>query len=132
MSGIRVTHGIGDLANDLTAIRKRVRPEMREVVRDGIRAGNELAVQSAKRQEGTHGKYYHRAFSAEMSRGLGLFGNTISGEYGPVVTRKQGGMAFEDGPGPQTRPHNNLRKSLDIIGPQFEREVDAVVGSWFW
>lgn len=129
---IRVTHNIDDLANDLAAIAKRVRPDMREVVREGIKAGNELAQGYARTNSGTHGKHYPRAFSAEMHRGLGLFGNTISGEYGPDIAKKQGGMAFEDGPGPQTRPHNNLRKSADLIGPQFVNEVDRIVAGWFW
>lgn len=132
MSRIRVIHGIDDLADDLAAIAKRVRPEMRAVVREGIAAGNELAKGYARRNSGTHGRHYPRAFSTEMHAGLGLFGNTISGEYGPDIAKPQGGMAFEDGPGPQTRPHNNLRRSADLIGPRFVEEVDDVVDRWFW
>lgn len=129
---VRVIHDIDELASDLLKIRARVRPDMRDVVREGIKAGNELARGYAKTNSGTHGKHYPRAFSAEMHRGLGLFGNTISGEYGPDVSKKQGNMSFEDGPGPQTRPHNNLRKSADIIGPVLEIEVDRKVAGWFW
>lgn len=133
---INVTHDIDDLANDLTAIARRVRPDMREVVRDGIRAGNELAKGCAKTKNpaGSHSRKYPGTFSAEMYRNLGLFGNTISGEYGP---RHQGqGMLagiLEDGrPGAHNAPQNNLRKSADLIGPQLLNEVDARVKDWFW
>lgn len=139
---VRVIHDLDDLANDMQAIRARVRPDMRGVVREGIRAGNELAKGYAKTSSGDHGKYYPRTFTPSMHRGLGLFGNTISGEYGPdesiVVQGKKGafnpggmGPGFERG-SRNSPPHNNLSRSADLIGPIFEREVDAKVGEWFW
>lgn len=131
MGSVRVIHDLDDLANDLEAIRQRVRPEMRDVVRDSIAEGNRIAKANAKRTSGTHGKRYPSAFSASMHRGLGLFGNTISGEYGPDASRPQGGMSFERGSRNQP-PHNDLAKSADIIGDKFELKVNLRVDGWFW
>ena len=128
---VRVVHDLDDLANDMLAIRARVRPEMRGVVREGIQLGAGEARAFAKVSAGTHGKHYHRSITASMHVGLGLFGNTISGEYGPDSAKKQGGMSFERGSRNQ-RPHNDLAKSADLIGPAFERAVDDKVGEWFW
>lgn len=123
--GMRVVHDIDDLANDMVAIARRVQPDMARVVRRNAERGNRIAKASAKRQSGTHGKHYPNAFTAEAV-------TPLVWEYGPDVSRPQGGMAFEDGPGPQTRPHNNLRKSADFIGPFFAEDVADHVGRWFW
>ena len=128
---INVRHDIDDLANDLTAIAKRVRPDMRAVVRDGIRVGADLAKANARRTAGGHGKHYPKAITSEMHSGLGLFGNSISGEYGPDASRPQGGMSFEFGSRNQP-PHLDLARSADIVGPSFERSVDEQVSEWFW
>lgn len=128
---VRVTHSIGDLAADLQKIATTARTDMRDVVREGIRTGNAVAKDNAKRSAGEHGKHYHKAFTAEMHRGLGLFGNTISGEYGPDVSRPQGGMSFEHGSRNQP-PHLDLAKSADLIGPSFAQEVRALPDRWFW
>lgn len=131
MSGIRVVGGVGDLARDMRGIAKRVKPDMRKVVQDGIRVGRELARTNAKRTAGTHGKHYPKSITAEMHAGLGLFGNTISGEYGPDSDLPQGGMSFEHGSRNQP-PHLDLAKSADKVGPSFVRSVDDQVGEWFW
>lgn len=128
---IRVTHGIADLAADMQRIAVRVRPDMRAVVRDGVRVGADLAKANAKRTAGTHGKHYPKSITSEMNSGLGLFGNTISGEYGPDASRPQGGMSFEFGSRNQPA-HLDLARSADIVGPSFERSVDEQVSEWFW
>lgn len=131
MAGIRVTTTTDDLEADLRHIARTARGDMRDVVRDGIKAGNTLAKDFAKRSAGAHGKHYHRAFTTEMRGGLGLFGNTISGEYGPDIARPQGGMSFEQGSRNQP-PHLDLARSADIIGPSFAQEVRALPDRWFW
>lgn len=131
MSGIRVVSGVGDLARDMKAIAVRVKPDMRAVVRDGIRVGREIAKANAKRTAGAHGKHYPKSITAEMHNSLGLFGNTISGEYGPDSSKPQGGMSFEHGSRNQP-PHLDLAKSADRVGPSFVRSVDDQVGEWFW
>lgn len=128
---VRVVHDIDDLANDLVSISRRVRPDMRECVSESIDEGNKLAKANAKRTAGTHGKHYHKAFGAEMHRGYGLFGNTISGEYGPDANKPQGGMSFERGSRNQP-PHNDLAKSADIAGEKLALKVNLRVDSWFW
>jgi hypothetical protein len=129
--GVRVVHDIDDLANDLVSIARHVRPDMRECVSESIDEGNKLAKASAKRTAGAHGKHYHRAFSASMHRGYGLFGNTISGEYGPDSSKPQGGMSFERGSRNQP-PHNDLAKSADIAGEKLALKVNLRVDGWFW
>lgn len=128
---IRVHHTLDDLEDDLKTIARRARRDMVGVVRDGIRAGNTEAAALAKTSAGAHGKHYHRAFSAEMHRGFGLFGNVISGEYGPDVNKPQGGMSFEGGSRNQ-KPHRDLAKSADLIAPIFAREVAQLPDRWFW
>lgn len=128
---VHVTHGIDDLASDLADIAARVKPDMRGVVRDGIRVGADLAKANAKRTAGSHGKHYPRSITSEMHSGLGLFGNTISGEYGPDASRPQGGMSFEYGSRNQP-PHLDLARSADIVGPSFARSVRDEIDEWFW
>ena len=131
MTYISLKGDLSDLTADLNLIRKEVRPKMREVVRDGIKAGTVLAKDNAKRSAGKHGKRYPAAITPQMGTGLGLFGTLISGEYGPERDRPQGDMSFEFGSVNQ-KPHLDLARSADIIGPQFEREVGNAVGNLFW
>lgn len=134
MTRAHVIHSIGDLASDLTAISRRVRPEMREVVRESIITGNKLAKTYARRANGprSHARKYPGLFTAEMRGGLGLFGNTISGEYGPAH-RGQGMLAgiLEDGQGANA-PQNNMRRSADLAGPLLAYKVGKRVDGWFW
>lgn len=123
--------GVGDLANDLAGIAARVKPDMRGVVRDGIRVGADLARINARRTAGAHGKHYPKAITSELHTGLGLFGNTISGEYGPDVSRPQGGMSFEFGSRNQPA-HLDLARSADVVGESFVRSVRDQIDGWFW
>lgn len=128
---VRVHHDIGDLANDLTAIAKQVKPDMRKVVREGIKAGNKVAKKFASEQHTMNSDIdvpYQRSFSSEMT-------GPLEGEYGPVDDGiPHGGSqarGYENGSVNQ-RPHNNLRRSQDIIGPKFGEKVHDAVGEWFW
>lgn len=128
---LKVTSGIDDLASDMAAIPAKAKTEMRGVVRDGIRAGNLLAKDFATKSAGKHGRRYPKTFTVEMNSGGGLFGNVISGEYGPDSAYPQGGMSFERGSRNQ-RPHLDLARSADIIGPSFGQEVGRMVDRLFW
>lgn len=132
MAGIRVIHHIDRLAADMADIPPRARIDMRSTVREGLKVGNSLAKDFAKASAGSHGKHYHRAFTTEMY-GVVSFGgvNGIAGEYGPDVTKPQGGMSFEFGSRNQ-RPHLDLARSADIIGPAFAGEVRRLPDRWFW
>lgn len=129
---IRVLNHLDDLADDTRAIATGATRDMVKVVRDGIRTGNTVARDNARRSSGAHGKHYPRAFSAEM-HGIVSFGgvNGISGEYGPDAAKPQGGMSFERGSRNQA-PHNDLAKSADLIGPAFLGEVRRLPDRWFW
>ncbi len=132
--GVRVTHDVDDLANNLVAIARRVRPEMREVVGDTARECNKIAQGYARRNNGpkSHARKYPGTFSAEMYGNLGLFGNTISAEYGPRHSG-QGMLAgiLEDGRG-YNAPQNNLRRSADVAGDKLMLKVGLRVNGWFW
>lgn len=128
---VRVTHGIDDLQRDLAAIVPRARADMRKVVTEGARAGNELAKDNARRTAGAHGKLYPRAFTADRATPSLFGGAGFSAEYGPLSGRPQGGMEFEFGSRNQP-PHLDLAKSADIIGGSFAREVRARIDDWFW
>lgn len=132
MARVRVRHGIDDLSSDLAAIPVKATREMRGIVRDGIRVGNRVAKDNARRSEGEHGKHYHKAFSAEMRPTFAGFGTVIhSGEYGPDIARPQGGMSFEFGSRNQP-PHLDLARSADLIGPATLGEVGRMVDRLFW
>lgn len=135
MAGVRVTTTTDDLEADLRYIARTARGDMRDTVRDGIKAGNELAKDFAKAKNGprSHSRKYPGKFSAEMLPGLGLFGNTISGEYGPRH-EGQGMLAgiLESGSRSGNAPQQNLARSADIIGPAFAQEVRGLLDRMFW
>lgn len=124
---VRATHSIGDLARDVEEIAIGTRPAMAGVIRDGLKVGTALARTYAKESAGPHGKNYYKRISSSMNRGGGLFGNTISGEYGPSGTPKTDfvGVGFRNG-------HNtDLPRSADVVGPSLLRSVDDAVGELF-
>lgn len=135
MTGVRVTTTTRDLESDLRYIARTAHGDMRDTVRDGIRAGNELAKDFAKAKNGprSHSRKYPGKFSAEMTGGLGSLGNTITGEYGPRH-EGQGMLAgiLENGSRSGNAAQLNLARSADIIGPSFAQEVRALPDRWFW
>lgn len=132
MARVNVRHSIDRLAADMAKIPAKARVDMRATVRDGLRVGNTLARDFAKKSAGRHGKHYPKAFTTEMRPTFTGFGTSIiSGEYGPDIARPQGGMSFETGSRNQ-KPHLDLARSADIIGPAFTGEVRRLPDRWFW
>lgn len=129
MARIRVIHGIDDLASDMAAIAKRVRPEMRAVVREGIKVGNSIARDYAKARGGPHGKKFFKRYTTEM-HGVVEFGGTagISGEYGPTGEPK----SEFTGAGYRHGLNTDLPDSADQIAPAFYGEVKRLPEKWFW
>lgn len=127
MATIRVTHSIGDLSGDLLKIAGQTRPRMRGVVRDGVKVGTSLARGFAKEKSGPHGSRYYKRITGSMDRGLGLFGNTISGEFGPTGIPKSDfvGAGFRHG------INTDLPRAADIVGPSFLRSVDDEIADIF-
>jgi hypothetical protein len=130
MSSARMTSH-STLAADMADIPPRAKVDMRDTVREGVKVGNTVAKDFARVSSGQTGKLYPRSFSSQMNRGGGLFGNVISGEYGPVSASPQGGMSFEFGSRNQ-KPHLDLNRSADLIGPSFAQEVSRLPDKWFW
>lgn len=129
---VHVTNTLDDLFSDMAHITRTAGRDMAGVVRDGIRVGADVARENAKRSSGKHGKYYPRAITAEMHSGFHGFGASVySGEYGPDIARPQGGMSFERGSRKQ-KPHLDLARSADLIGPSFAAEVARLPDKWFW
>jgi hypothetical protein len=119
------------LQADLLDISRKTPTAMRGVVRDGIRAGNLLAQDYAKLSAGRHGKLYPRAMSAEMGSTFTGYGATVvTGEYGPDIAKPQGGMSFERGSRNQ-KPHLDLARSADRIGPSFQMEAGRMADDLF-
>lgn len=132
---IRVIDTIDELADDMRDIVRQAPRDMRAKVNEAARVGNTVAKDFARQQHSMNSRYdihYSRAFTWEP-RGTVSFGgvNGYSAEYGPDISRPQGGMSFERGSRNQP-PHLDLARSADIIGPSFGQEVGQMVDRWFW
>jgi hypothetical protein len=128
-----VIGGVGDLRDDLLRISKEAPVALRAVVSEGIKAGNTEAKALATVTSRAHARKYPGTFTAEMRPTYHFgSGNIYSGEYGPNA-RGQGLLAGILENGSRNNPaHLNLSRSLDLIGPQFPREVGAAVDGLFW
>lgn len=124
---LKVTHTLDDLETDLKGIAAKSRTQLRGDVRDGIKVGKDLSRGFAKAKAGPHGKNFYKRINAEMNRGLGLFGNTISGEFGPDGSPKSEfvGAGFRSG------TNNDLARAADIVGPALLRSVDDTIRDMF-
>lgn len=121
---VHVVHTLRDFEGDQRDVAVKATRDMRDVVADNLRAGNDLARSSARRTAGAHGKHYHRAFDWEMT---GL----TQGEYGPDANMPQGGMSFERGSRNQP-PHLDLAKSADAVRLRFAADAARLPDRWFW
>lgn len=131
MSGVRVVSSLGDLERDLREVAPKAKAELKDVVREAVKVGNQVAKDYARQSAGKHGKLYPRSFTTTIDRSSGLFGNTYSGEYGPDPALPQGGMSFEFGSRNQ-KPHLDLARSADLIGDALPGEVRVVLDRLFW
>lgn len=129
---VRVVHnGVEGLARDMAALPARSVRDMKAKTREAGIVGNTLARDYARVSSGRHGKLYPRAFTHDESTYVGGFGAAFSTEYGPEAGRPQGNMEFEWGSRNQ-KPHLDLNRSADIMGPSFAQEVRALPDEWFW
>ena len=131
MTSISIKGDLSDLIGDLKTIKAEVRPKARNVVREGVKAGNVLARENAQRSAGEHGKWYPKAMTAEMTASLFGAAGLISGEYGPERGRMQGEMSFEFGSRNQ-KPHLDLARSADVISGSFAQEIRHMLDDLFW
>ena len=130
---VKVHHTLELLEADMREIVRKAPRELNGLIREGIKVGNSVAKDFARKSSGRHGKLYPRSFSTNMNRPAHFSGlvSIYSGEYGPDISMPQGGMSFEGG-SRQQKPHLDLARSSDIIGPALAGEVRRTVGGWFW
>lgn len=121
---VQVSHGIDGLERDARAIpvefARQAEFEMANLAKQGNRIAKSLAKGTARR----HGERYPNAFSWER-KGL------LRYEYGPDVSKPQGGMSFEFGSRKQP-PHFDLKKSAEMIGPKCADAIGDIVDRLFW
>lgn len=121
-----IVHSIDELERVMrgitTSFKPRAAAQVRDVAKDGNREGKRLARRSA----GSHGKHYHKAFTAERR-------SVLSWEWGPDAEMPQGGMSFERGSRNQP-PHHDIAKAADQHGaPDLARRVNRLVlDRLFW
>lgn len=125
--------GIADLASDLAKIPVMAATDMPGIVKDAARIGGLEARANAKRTSGRHGKHYPGAITWDRSATtfFGFGGGAYQAEFGPETGRKQGEMSFEHGSRNQ-RPHNDLAKAADLVGPAMAGELRDAMDDWFW
>lgn len=133
---VSVVHTLRDFEDDQKSVARRAERDMRACVRDGARAGNEIAKAYAREKNppGSHSWKYPGTFAAGAVYGFRGFGaSAYSAEYGPLA-RGQGILApiLENGARAANAPQMNLARSADRIGPSFAQEVRALPSRWFW
>lgn len=128
---ITVTSTLGDLAADLRTIAAKAEPTLAKVVRKDAIEGNRIARAFASEQHTMHSAIdvpYQESFSAEAH-------GPLSWVYGPTDNGVPHGgsqaTGYELGSRKQ-RPHLDLARSQDIIGPKFASDVLDAADGLFW
>lgn len=116
---VNVTHGIGDLSNDLAAVPVNLHKRAPAIIKKDVRAGRNLARRFARAKSGPHGKSYFKRITDEASG--------LSGEYGPHDGGTPVGGGWRNGP-----PNTDLPRSADVIGPKFADDIGDLVDGLFW
>jgi hypothetical protein len=132
MPEIHVSTTLDSLERDLREIAVRSASDCGEIVDRNLEEGNTIARAFAKESAGRHGKHYPSAFTVDHHPDA-PFAEVIvfGGEYGPDASMPQGNMSFEYGSRNQ-KPHLDLAKSADIVGPKMEADVLEAIDRWFW
>ena len=121
----RIYHTLDDLERDLKTVAVSFKPRAAEQVRDVARDGNKAGRHNARRSSGAHGKHYPKAFSAERI-------TPLSWEWGPDAAKPQGGMSFERGSRNQP-PHHDIARAADIHGANdLAARMNIVLDRLFW
>lgn len=122
MTSISVTHTLADLERDMIRVARKARSDMAEVVRLNTARGMGLARDSARKHSGPHGRLYFKRISMDMN-------GPLEGVYGPTgdVEGNAVGAGYRNG-----NDNLDLKRSADVIGPRFAREVHDLPDKWFW
>lgn len=95
--------------------------DLADAVETNAKDGRDAAKTFARRTAGAHGKHYYKRIDAEQIAPLAW-------EYGPSG-HPQGEMSFEWGSRNQ-KPHRDLARSADIVGPALARDVQRLAARW--
>ncbi|MDF1603396.1 hypothetical protein [Nocardioides sp. YIM 152315] len=117
---VRVTHGIGDLANDLAQIPVSFATRAPQVVEWNAQRGNTIARRFAREKAGPHGKDWYKRLTSEMT-------GPLTAEYGPEGIPKTDfvGVGFRSG------TNLDLPNSADIVGPDFADDTGDMAEGLF-
>lgn len=126
---VRVSNTLDDLTADLRRITTQGRKDMADVVRHNAHEGNRLAKAFASEQHTMFGDEdidYPPSFTTERI-------TPLIWEYGPDADIGDGSKAsgYEFG-SINSPPHYDLARSVDIIGTEFELDVQDMTRGWFW
>lgn len=121
MTGIKAefdTREVGKLAADIEKAPVSSLRRLQRVVDHDASELTDLAKANARRSAGKHGKWYPGSIGYDLTDG------DLTAVIGPDVNdpKGQGGMSFEYGSRNQ-KPHLDLNRAMDVIGPKFERDV---------
>lgn len=129
---IIVTDTLAGLQRDLERLPQRAAKDVRDALREGAKAGNQLAKDSAVVSSGHHGRLYPKAFRVDPVQASPLGGVNASITYGPSREfGPQGGMEFEEGSRNQPA-HNDLEKSRASAVGLVAQEIRSKMDGWFW
>lgn len=129
---IIVTDTLGDLQRDLERLPRRAAKDVRDALREGAKAGNQLAKDSAVVNSGRHGRLYPKTFRVDPVQASLFGGVNASITYGPSrAFGPQGGMEFEEGSRNQPA-HNDLEKSRAPAIGLVAQEIRSKMDGWFW
>lgn len=132
MTSVHVTTSLDSLERDMRRIAVESVTDCARIVDRNLEEGNTIARAFAKESAGRHGKHYASAFGVDHYPEAPLAEVIVfGGEYGPDASMPQGNMSFEFGSRNQ-KPHLDLAKSADIIGPKMESDVLDAIDRWFW
>lgn len=124
-----VRHTIDRLERDQREIAAKAPGMFADIVEDQAKSGNTIAKHFASQQHTMRSSIdepYARSFTAE-GRGLSwVYGPTDDG----IAHGGQQARGYENGSRNQ-RPHNNLRRSQDIIAPAMFGDVKATLARLF-
>ena len=120
----RIYHSLDDLERDMKTIATTFKPRAAEQVRDVARDGNKAGKANARKSSGTHAKEYPGKFSAERITPLAY-------EWGPRA-EGQGLLPLERG-NRNTPPHHDIARAADIHGAHdLAARMNIVLDRLFW
>ena len=118
---VHMSDNLGDWIGKMEHAAERAEVELPRAVENNAKYGRDAAKTFARRTAGAHGKHYYQRIDAEQIA-------PRVWEYGPSG-HPQGEMSFEWGSRNQ-KPHRDLARSADIVGPALARDTQRLASKW--